>query len=87
MICSIDYKQKPYGLWRSTPIAYAETSSNNAREAAKPDYSQSDDHETALHLVNPGGLGRRVMHMNRGSCASLERTYRCAEDLRSTVCL
>ena len=35
----------------------------DAREAATPDRSLGDDAKPALHLVKPGGVGRRVVDM------------------------
>ena len=40
---------------------YAEASGYDAREAATPDCSLGDDPEPALYLVEPGGVGRRVV--------------------------
>ncbi len=35
----------------------------DAREAAGPDRPLGDDPKPALHLVKPGGIGRRVVDM------------------------
>ena len=49
---------------RATAISsyrYAEAFGYDAREAATPDCSLGDDPEPALYLVEPGGVGRRVV--------------------------